>query len=314
MKKPLVSIVICCHNRAHLLPQTMASVFAQTYKPVEIIVLDDGSTDGTPDLMKTYGERVRYFRQENQGIAVARTNGCLYATGDFIAFQDDDDLMPPDRITVLYEALCEFPTAVFSVGDWAVIDSEGKPTGGRWLPEGSLSNDRPIMLHDGYEAVLWPRVPAVPHTTLFRKKNGQRIGWFDKRFQNASEDKDFFARLGRLGPIVYVPKVVSYYRPGDGSLTNNKVSVAYNQILLFEKHLNCLEHKQKVLRKRLQFRILASLKIVLLWKSKGMEIPTTILDDGLSRGLSLLGFRGRLAYRWVSLIKYPMRRLILGHN
>lgn len=314
MNRHLVSIVVCCYNREHYLRQTMESVFAQQYDPVEIVVLDDGSTDGTHKLMKTYGDKVRYFRQENQGIAVARTNACQLANGDLIAFQDDDDLMPPDRITVLYEALCRHPSAVFAVGDWAQIDSSGKQTGQRWLPEGVLSDNEALLLLDAYEAVLWPKVPAVPHTTLFRREDGQRIGWFDMQFQNASEDKDFFARLGRLGPIVYVPKIVSYYRIGNESLTKNEISVACAQILLFEKHLNLLESEQTMLRKRLELRILASLKKIALCKSKGMDIPSSISEDYISRGLTQLRFKGRFAYQWYSLVKLPLRRLIRGSD
>ena len=87
MNRHLVSIVVCCYNREHYLRQTMESIFDQKYDPVEIVVLDDGSTDGTYDLIKSYGDKVRYFRQENQGIAVARTNACQLASGDLIAFQ-----------------------------------------------------------------------------------------------------------------------------------------------------------------------------------------------------------------------------------
>ena len=225
-------------------------------------------------------------------------------------FKDDDDLMPPDRIIVLYEALCQFPSAVFAVGDWAQIDSSGKQTGQRWLPEGMLSDNEAVLLSDAYEAVLWPKVPAVPHTTLFWREDGKRIGWFDKQFQNASEDKDFFARLCRLGPIVYVPKVVSYYRMGNESLTKNEISVAYAQIRLFEKHLNLLENNQEMLRKRLRFRILSSLKKIALCKSK--DIPALMSDDYISRGLANLRFRERFAYRWYLSVKLPLRRLIRG--
>jgi glycosyltransferase involved in cell wall biosynthesis len=113
----------------------METVFAQRYKPVEIVVLDDGSTDHTQELMKSYGDRVRYFWQENQGIAATRTAACRLAKGEFIAFQDDDDLMPPDRIVHLYEGLCQYPSAVFATGDYALIDPEGNLTGKRW-PKG----------------------------------------------------------------------------------------------------------------------------------------------------------------------------------
>jgi len=95
----------------------MASVFAQEYEPVEIVVVDDGSTDGTPALMAGYGERVRYYWQENKGVSATRTTACQLARGEYIAFQDDDDLMPPDRIVALYDAIRQFPSAVFAVGD-----------------------------------------------------------------------------------------------------------------------------------------------------------------------------------------------------
>lgn len=89
--------------------------------------------------MKSYGDRIRYFWQENQGIAATRTAACRLARGEFIAFQDDDDLMPPDRIVHLYKGLRKYPSAVFATGDYAIIDAEGNLTGKRWLP-GSLED------------------------------------------------------------------------------------------------------------------------------------------------------------------------------
>jgi len=292
----------------------MASVFAQEYKPVEIVVVDDGSTDNTTELMDSYGDKVRYYWQENQGVAVTRTNACRLARGEYIAFQDDDDLMPLDRIVVLYEALRQHQSAVMAIGDWAAIDSDGNLTGTRWLPKDSSIDEQPILIRDGYEAVLWPKVPAAPHTTLFRRADGHKIGWFDHQYRNASEDKDFFARLGRLGSIVYVPKVVSYYRLGHTSLTSNGIAGACSKVLLFEKHLNLLESKQKKLRKRLQFRMLTSLKMMSPYKSKGMKLSDWVFNDYIKRGLSLLGFRDRLAYRWSTLIKFPICGLMRKYD
>ena len=107
----------------------MESVFAQQYQPIEIVVVDDGSTDNTPELMACYHGKIRYYWQENQGVAVARMTGCSLARGDYIAFQDDDDLMPADRIIRLYDALTQYPSAVLAVGDWEEIDKDGNLTG-----------------------------------------------------------------------------------------------------------------------------------------------------------------------------------------
>lgn len=314
MSNPLVSIVICCHNRVDLLPATMVSVFAQEYRPVEIVVVDDGSTDGTHKLMASYGDKVRYFWQENQGIAATRTAACRLARGEFIAFQDDDDLMPPDRIVHLYEGLRQYPSAVFATGDYALIDAEGNLTGKRWLPGSLEDREKPVLIDDAYTAVLWPKVPAVPHTTLFRKCDGERIGWFDIRFTYACSDADFFARLSKLGPIVYVREVISYYRRGHTAIWSNELLATYSRLQLFEKHITSMDARNKKLRKKLQDRIRMALIKIAFYKSRGIKVDDSILKDYIDKGISLIGLKDRLTYRWHTWVKYPIRRIVRGTN
>lgn len=308
INNPLISIIVCCYNREQYLRKTMDSVLQQAYEPVEIIVMDDGSTDGTANLIRGYGNKVKYYRQENQGIAIARTNACKLAKGELIAFQDDDDLMHPERITSLYDALCRFPSAVFAVGDWAEIDVSGKKTGKRWLPENMLSENDAVIIQDGLKAVLWPEVPASPHTTLFWKKDGKKVGWFDKQFNNASEDKDFLARLAQLGPIAYIPKIVSYYRIGNSSLTKNKIQVAYSKILLYEKHLSLLTPDQKILRNHLERRILVAMKKIAI-----IENRYSLSEDSkkyILRGKSNISKFNWLDYLFYFKLKIPIKRFI----
>ena len=310
---PLISIVICCHNRAHFLPQTLDSAFSQHYKPVEILVFDDGSTDNTSELIASYGDAVKYVRQENQGISVARTNACKVAKGEYIAFLDDDDLMPPDRINTLYNALFEYPSAVFSVGDIAIIDGDNNFTGHRWLPKGKLSTKDPVLIEDGFEAVAWPIVPATLHSTLFRKSDAKKIGWFDPQYKIASEDKDFLARLGQLGPIVYIPEVVSYYRRGHSSLTNKNISARFSKLTLLSNQLHSLTPSQKRLKKRLQRRILMRLKRIARLRAKGIAHPDTVPYNFINTMLSLLNMKDRILYwRYVHVV-LPIKKL-LHHN
>jgi glycosyltransferase involved in cell wall biosynthesis len=310
MNRPLISIIVCCHNRRHYLEQTMQSVFAQQYRPVEIVVLDDGSTDGTDRLMASYGNRVRYYWQENRGIAASRTAACKLARGEFIAFHDDDDLMPQERILKLYSALCEFPSAIFAVGDYALIDPEGNLTGKRWMPGRLDEEDNPRLIEDAHAAVLWPRVPGVPHTTLFQRSDGERIGWFDQDFIYACSDADFFARLARLGPIVYIRKIVSYYRRGHRALWSNQLRADYSRLQLFEKHLTLLNAKDDLLRRRLLYRLREMLIRIERQKSDGMQVNDSSLDAYIARGLSLLGWTDRLRYHWHRLIKLPIRHFV----
>jgi glycosyltransferase involved in cell wall biosynthesis len=312
---PLISIVVCTHNRADLIGQTMETIFAQEYKPVEILVVDDGSTDNTLELMKGYGDRIRYYRQENKGIAATRTAACKLALGEYIAFQDDDDLMTPDRITCLYGALCRYPKAIFSMGDWEYMDQAGNFTGKKHQVNIPVDRQDPTMIEDAYSAVLWPLLSPVPHTTLFRKSDGERIGWFDDvRFFRGCSDTDFYARLGQLGPIVYVPKVVSYYRVGHAQIWDNKILGAYSFFLLIEKHLECVRGEQSKLRKRLEERMLATLLQIEFLVSAGARVPDSVSQDYLERGLSFLDSKGRLRYKWYTSGRLPLRNLMKGEG
>jgi glycosyltransferase involved in cell wall biosynthesis len=312
---PLISIVVCTHNRASLIGQTMETIFAQEYRPVEVLVVDDGSTDNTPELMKGYGDAIRYYRHDNKGIAATRTIACRLARGEYIAFQDDDDLMLPDRITCLYEVLCRYPAAVYSVGDWEYIDAHGNRTGRRQKVNIEINSEEPILLEDGYSAALLPLVNPIPHTTLFRKTDGERIGWFDDvRFFRGCSDTDFYARLGKLGPIAFVPKVVSYYRTGHAQIWDNVLLGQYSFFLLIEKHLIALNDGDSDLKERLQQKMVAVLKSIASLRSAGTQVPDLAPRDYLERGLRLLNLKGRLQYRWYTAIRLPLRTLVKGPN
>ena len=259
MNYPLVSIVICCYNRADLLTHTLESALNQYYRPVEIIVLDDGSTDDTQELMKNYSGKIRYYWQENSGIAVTRTAACKLAKGEYIAFLDDDDLMSEDRICQLYDALRLHPSAVLAFGDWADIDKDGNLTGEQSNFKISTNKLDPLLIKDGYRTILWSEALPLPHTSMFRREHGERIGWFDTSF-NVCEDADFFARCSQLGPIVYVPKIVSYYRRGHESLSSADNLRFYGMQLLYSKHLRLMKDEQIELKKRLQQNLFSTLK------------------------------------------------------
>jgi glycosyltransferase involved in cell wall biosynthesis len=310
MEYPLVSIIICCHNRRHYLEQTMQSVFAQKYRPVEIIVMDDGSTDGTAELLAGYGDRIRHYRQDKQGIAVARTNASRLAQGPLIAYQDDDDLMPPDRITRLYEALLQFPQAVFATGDYATIDAEGELTGQRWLPGKLDERAPPVLVEDGHTAILWPRIPAVPHTTLIKTSFGARIGWFDHAFRYACSDADFLARLAQLGPIVYLREVVSYYRRGHSAIWNDDLRANVSRLQLWEKHLRLSGPDQSALRRRLKARMSQSLRRIALCESQGLKMEDPAARAYINAGQAAIGASARLALKWYTAVQLPLRNLV----
>lgn len=310
MNKPLISIVICSYNRAHLLPQTMESVFNQTYKPVEIVFVDDGSTDKTRELISRYGNKVRYHWQKNQGIAVARTVGGRLSKGEFIAFQDDDDLMAPHRLELLYDAFRQYPEASFSIGDRIIIDKDNNQTSEfNSFDNPSIQNEC-AYIKDGYRAILENEVNPAPLTTLFRKIDGDRIGWFDSKFFYGCEDTDFFLRISELGPIIHVPKIVCYVRRGHESLTKDRVLMNYSRFLLFEKHLKSLTRKENGLKEMLSKLLRNSMEYITYYKDSNTKAPKGLQNDYVERGLKLFSFKHHLLYRWTTLIKHPIRRFV----
>lgn len=121
---PLISIGVSTYNRKKLLAESLRSLQAQTYKNFEIIVIDDGSSDGTCDMMKNDFPEITYIYQENQGDAAAKNNAAAHARGEFIVFNDSDDLFMSDTLEKLYYAIKKHPGAC-SYGNYITIDAAG---------------------------------------------------------------------------------------------------------------------------------------------------------------------------------------------
>ncbi|MBU1710567.1 MAG: glycosyltransferase, partial [Proteobacteria bacterium] len=107
--KPAVSIIIPTYNRSAFLQEAIDSVLAQSYSPYEIIVVDDGSADDTPEVVKAYESKVRYIRRENSGPAAARNTGIKAARSDYIAFLDDDDRFDKRKLEIQVKAMVDNP-------------------------------------------------------------------------------------------------------------------------------------------------------------------------------------------------------------
>lgn len=122
---PLVSIIIATYNRERYVNAAIESALAQTYRPIEIIVVDDGSTDGTSDTLGEYMDRINYIRQDNQGEACARNTGIDHSTGEFIAILDSDDVWLPDKLEIQIALMCDQPEISMVATQAVPIDTEG---------------------------------------------------------------------------------------------------------------------------------------------------------------------------------------------
>ena len=118
---PAISVVIATFNRAKFLPETIDSILAQSFQDFELIVVDDGSSDNTRQVVEHYGARVRYLQQPNRGPSAARNLGVEHAKAPWIAFQDSDDLSLPDHLDSLYRYVQEVPGCGMVFGNGGYI-------------------------------------------------------------------------------------------------------------------------------------------------------------------------------------------------
>jgi len=123
---PLISVVIPTYNRAAYLGRALQSVFAQTFKDFEVIVVDDGSTDNTADIVNAWKDKIHYFYQKNQGRAVARNKGIELAKGKYIAWLDSDDEWYPDRLARQVPVMEKNADTGMTLGHIDFIDQDNK--------------------------------------------------------------------------------------------------------------------------------------------------------------------------------------------
>lgn len=236
----LVSVVIPSFNRARLLPRAINSALAQTYRSIQVVVADDGSTDETSAVTETFGESVTYVRQDNAGVSSARNLGIRHSRGEFIAFLDSDDSWQPWKIEAQMGALRGYPDAGLVWTDMVAVDDRDNVLAERHLRSmygayeqvdiertlervaslGSLCSSVPAELEHALvrkgdlsnEILLGNLIHTS--TTLFRRSWLERTGGFDESFVKTGEDYEFYIRLCSAGPVVLIDAPSTLYRVG----------------------------------------------------------------------------------------------------
>ena len=207
-RQPKVSVIIPAYNSAKYLPEAIASVWEQTYTNYEIILINDGSTDNTREVIKPYLKRIRYFEQENQGVSATRNRGIYLARGELIAFLDADDIFLPQKLAQQVAILDAQP-------DIGIVNS-----GFRLISEtGAVIKDieRWHKIPDLTPEIWLLHKPVLPSAMMFRKAWLLKVSGFDPRFF-ASEDVDIVLRMVIWGcQSTWLKEIVVLYRQHETS-------------------------------------------------------------------------------------------------
>jgi glycosyltransferase involved in cell wall biosynthesis len=219
---PLVSIIIPAYNSAGWVSDAVECSLAQTHTTCEIIVVDDGSTDATGELLeRKYGPRIRLIRQENRGLAGARNTGLARARGDYIQFLDADDLLHPEKIERQLAQLAAATRPALAISDYVLCDMEDVSRIYRrhYLPpvrEGTLSLG--LLIEHWETGISSPVHCFLFQTRLFRERDIS----FDESLPN-HEDWECWLRVFAQTPeVFYVNQPLALYRVRDRSMAANR--------------------------------------------------------------------------------------------
>lgn len=215
MTNTKASIIIPVNNGERYIRQTINSALAQTYSDFEVIVVDDGSSDNTRNILASYGNRIRYIYQENKGPAAARNTGYRVANGQYLLFLDSDDLIPPEKLARHIDFLETWPQHELAYSAWHFLSDDGSTILGEKRPrkEGHLLVD---MLRRSFVMVS-PGAVVIKRTCL------DRIGLFDESpALIGTEDTDLWLRIAAAGyTFGYIDQPLLQYRVRHDSVSSN---------------------------------------------------------------------------------------------
>lgn len=223
-----VSIIIPCYNASAFIAETLKSIQEQSYLNYEIIVIDDGSTDTSKEIISEFsGKDLKYIYQENKGVSAARNNGLERGTGDYFLFLDADDLLDHDFLKQRVETLEKNDDTLFACSSAILIDERGKPLG---IEYAAVCENVELEI-----CTYKSNYCSCPSNYLIKKEFKEKNIFFEEALSN-SADRFFLLQLNKLGK----GKLVSgnsklKYRIHSGSMSKNITPKNIKDLILFYK-------------------------------------------------------------------------------
>lgn len=245
--RPLVSVIIPCFNSAAFVAEAIESVLAQSYQNLEIILVDDGSSDGTIGVIEEYARNYERVHLIQRGVSsgrpgVARNAGLERASGEFVCFLDADDYWSPSRVETLLRLLLEHEDCVAAFHDIELVDEQGRFIE-RYLEKFSIEAKKYLSWAGGsvyrcdrqffiFQSIHYGAIHTISVMIAADRLGRQQLR-FDSRYR-IGEDTDLWIRLGLAGPIVYLDEVLASYRQHPKSITRDRVRVQEEMLSLME--------------------------------------------------------------------------------
>lgn len=296
---PLVSVIIPCYNHGRYLAEALASVRQQDYPAVEIVVVDDGSTDSTREVAQDH-PFVNYIYQPNQGLSAARNTGLRHSTGPYLVFLDADDWLLPDALKINAQYLQQNPALAFVSGGHDKVYAAGV-----------VSDNSKVVTDLHYQRLLEGNYIGMHATVMYQR-------WVFDKFEydpalKAAEDYDLYLRIARTYPVVHHTHRVATYRRHGANMSGNIPLMLMSVLAALKKqrsHLRSPAERQAYRRGRAFWKSLYSIEL-----DEKLRAPTT--PNTAAELITLLVNKPALAFpylleRSVSNLKNLFKRHLPG--
>jgi glycosyltransferase involved in cell wall biosynthesis len=287
---PSVSVIIPTYNHRDYIVRSLESVFSQTFDDHEVIVVNDGSPDDTAEVLAPYvrAGRIRYIEQPNAGQAAARNRGIREAAGAFVAFLDDDDLWPPDKLAWQVSYLASRPTAGAVGGAVDIIDEAGERLDAPALP----------MLGEIAPRDLFRGSPFLsPGQTLIRTDLLRSLGGLDERIWGA-DDFDLWFRIAERSTLLACPRLALHYRLHPANASKDATRMFANVLRVIRTHLRHVPIASREAATRQAYRFLYRYMGKSLMRAMAANLAHGRLDAAALRAGDLATFLGPALLDW----------------
>jgi glycosyltransferase involved in cell wall biosynthesis len=235
---PKVSVVIPAYNYGRFAGEAIQSVLDQTFKDFELLVVDDGSTDNTREVVNGFKDnRINYIYQKNRGVPAARNSGILATNGEYIAFLDADDLWLPQFLELEVEVLDSQPEVGIVCSDFYVFDDRrGVTIRSSWHDKWSHGRINPQKARQNALRYLLSRATFISLSmTMFRRDMFTEVGYFDETLKRGGEDWDIFVRISRRFPIGTIDIPLGGRRQHGANITENWENIYESKLVVLDK-------------------------------------------------------------------------------